>query len=73
MQTHHMKKTKIYIGLDVHKETIIAAVAEGGAPGRCARRGRSPTTSTRWKSSCAGSGATGNTRCTSATKRGRAG
>ena len=31
---------------------------KAGAPGRCARRGRSPTTCTPWKSSCAASGAT---------------
>lgn len=34
-----MKKTEIYIGLDVHKETITAAVAEGGRAGEVRQAG----------------------------------
>ena len=34
-----MKKTEIYIGLDVHKETITAAVAEGGRTGEVRQAG----------------------------------
>lgn len=34
-----MKETEIYIGLDVHKETITAAVAEGGRAGEVRQAG----------------------------------
>jgi transposase len=34
-----MKKTELYIGLDVHKETITAAVAEGGRNGEVRQAG----------------------------------
>ena len=34
-----MKNTEIYIGLDVHKETVTAAVAEAGHPGEVRQAG----------------------------------
>jgi hypothetical protein len=34
-----MNKTEIYIGIDVHKETITAAVAEGGRTGEVRQAG----------------------------------
>ena len=44
----HMKKTIRFVGLDVHKDTIVIAVADQGRVEKCAPTAPSVPTGTRW-------------------------
>ena len=47
-----------YVGLDVHKEGIVVAVATGGLRGEVRESAGSPTRRRRWTDCCASSAAT---------------
>ena len=46
----HMKTKNKYVGLDVHKDTTVVAVADGGREARCASMAKFPRIWGHWES-----------------------